>query len=314
MSQCIWCGASEADPVLQWQDRVEGRLHNYVRCRQCGVIRLDPRPSLEEAARNYPPTYEAFGDPRENWLFRLGRRRNWTRRIHALHRYLAVVPGDALDIGCATGEFLEVLQEQGWHVTGVEPNSVAAERACRRLGVEAVKQAPFEKVGFAQGSFDLITLWDVLNYLQDPPVALRRMHGWLRPEGLLALGVPNLGSWDARLFGQAWLGWDAPQHLYLIPDEALRAALTREGFQVIATRCLYGGYGSLIWGVESHLRKRCGNGRVGQALHQLVRMRPARYLFWPYFRLGEWVGRGPIQTYFCRPAGASAYSCGRRRR
>lgn len=299
MTACIWCGQEEADLLFSRRDRLGDEVFSYFRCAGCGLIRLEPRPSSAEMSRYYPEEYEAFQDRRENPLFRWGRRRLWHRRVQAIRRYLPQ-PGRALDVGCATGEFLEILRRQGWRVTGLEPNPQAAEQARRRLGAEAVQRAGLEEASFPQGSFELITLWDVLEHLENPPAALRRLSGWLHPDGLLALGVPNLESWDARLFGPAWIGWDAPRHLYLFPDATLREMLAAAGLFVLESPCLYGGYGPLILSLDFALQK---YGEKARLLRHLVALRPGRYLLWPYFFLAERLGRGPIRTYLCRRPG-----------
>lgn len=303
MSRCPWCGTTDGEVVVRRRDRLGGQFFSYLRCRHCGLICLESPLSLEERARYYPPTYEPYQEPRQNWLLRWGLRRYWLRRIRAVDDFLALTPGRVLDVGCATGQFLGMLQQRGWQVVGVEPNPGAAARTRERLGAGAVHERPFEQATFEPTSFDLVTLWDVLDHLQSPPSALLTLHGWLQPRGLLVLGVFDLASWDARLFGRAWLGWDAPRHTYLFPEETLRAMLKQAGFEVIATRSLYGGYGSLVTSLDTLLQERLGASWAGRVLRRLVGMRIWRYLLWPYFRLAEWAGRGPIRTYFCRPAG-----------
>jgi SAM-dependent methyltransferase len=301
MSQCIWCKSTETEYLLERKDCLGDQVFHYLRCRQCGLIRLDPFLSLGEKVRHYPPTYAAYQDQRESWLFRLGRQWYWWRRVHAVHRFLTIRRGAVLDVGCATGGFLAVMQKRGWQVTGIEPNLGAAARARQRLGSEAVQVVHLEEADFPPATFDLITLWDVLDHLQDPPMALRKMNGWLRSRGLLVVGVPYPRSWDARLFGPAWLGWDAPRHLHVFPEDTLQAILDGAGHQVIATCCFYGGYGSLVTSLDYALRERFGESYLGRLLRWVVGLRPCRYLLWPYFRLSEWAGRGPIRTYFCRP-------------
>jgi SAM-dependent methyltransferase len=250
----------------------------------------------------YPTSYEAYQDKKENWLFRLGRRRLWARRFRAVRRHFLVSNGSVLDIGCATGEFLAVLQKQGWHVAGVEPDPGAAIRARRRLNTDSIQSVFLKEAQFPDASFDLITLWDVLEHLPDPLVALRRLSKWLRSGGILAIGIPHLGSWDARLFGSAWIGWDAPRHLYLFPEDTLKGILAEAGLQPIEARCFYGDYGAFILSLDFALKERFGEGKGGRFLRRLTNLRPWRYLLWPYFRLAEWANRGPIRTYFCRHA------------
>lgn len=300
MTACIGCGREEAILLFPRRDRLGSETFHYLRCPGCGLIWLEPRPSLAELSRYYPEEYEAFQERRENPLFHWGRRRVWHRRLQAIRHYFPR-PGRALDVGCATGEFLEILRRQGWDVAGIEPNPRAAQQARARLGAEAIRVVPLEEAFFPPATFDLITLWDVLEHLADPLHALRRLASWLRPGGLLALGVPNLESWDAHLFGPAWIGWDAPRHLYLFPDSTLREMLSAAGLSILATSCLYGGYGPFLLSLDFALQERYGE--KGRLLRRLVALRPGRYLLWPYFFLAERLGNGPIRTYLCRCPG-----------
>ena len=298
--QCVWCGSGESAPVIVRRDRLGEEHFRYLRCGRCGLVRLETPFSWEEKARAYPLAYEAYQEAPENWLLRLGLRWYWSRRVWAMNRFFSRPPGVALDVGCATGGFLAALRERGWEVCGVEPHPEAAARAAAWLGTAAVRAAPLEAVDFPPASFDLVTLWDVLDHLPDPPAALRWITRWLRPGGLLVLGLPYLDSWDARLFGPDWLGWDAPRHLYLFPEATLREIVAGAGFRVIAARCFYGGYGSLVASLDMAVREHLGERWLGRFLRGLVRLRLWRYAGWPYFRLAEWAGRGPIRTYFCR--------------
>ncbi len=300
MTVCMGCGREEAILLFPRRDRLGSETFHYFRCPGCGLIRLEPRPAPAELSRYYPEEYEAFQERRENLLFRWGRRRLWHRRLQVI-RHSFPRPGRAFDVGCATGEFLEILRRQGWDVAGIEPNPRAAQQARARLGTEAIQVVSLEEASFPPATFDLITLWDVLEHLVDPLSALRRLAAWLRPGGLLALGVPNLESWDARLFGPAWIGWDAPRHLHLFPDSTLRKMLATAGLSILVTSCLYGGYGPFLLSLDFALQERYGE--KGRLLRRLVALRPGRYLLWPYFFLAERLGKGPIRTYLCQRSG-----------
>lgn len=298
MERCIWCHSEKKVLLLQRRDRLGEGVFAYLRCARCGLVRLEPQPTAAEMVRYYPQEYECFQEKTENWLFRRGRRRMWAGRLQAIRRYFPH-PGRVLDIGCAHGEFLEIMQQQGWEISGIEPHPPAAARAQARLGAAVVQTAALEEADL-DGPYDLVTLWDVLEHLPDPVAALERLAGALRPGGYLALGIPNLESWDAHLFGRSWIGWDAPRHLYLFPDATLREMLAAKRLQVVAVRCLYGGYGAFILSLDTALRERYGDGPAGRRLRRLAALRPGRYLLWPYFRLAETAGRGPVRTYFCR--------------
>ncbi len=292
LSSCPLCRDSRAVRLLERRDRLGTETFAYFRCTRCGLIRIAPRPAPEGLRRYYPAQYEAYQEAQEPWWQRWGRRRGWQRRIRFLRRHLPVRTGKVLDVGCATGEFLAEMQRLGWETWGLEPHPDAAARAQQKLCGGHVLSASLEEADLPASSFDLITLWDVLEHLPDPVHSLQKVVHWLRPRGLVALGVPHLESLDACLFGRHWIGWDAPRHLFLFPRTTLRNVASRVGLQEIARGCVYGGYGSFLLSLETLLQQ---TGH--EKLLRLARARVWRYLLWPYFRLAEACDRGPVCTY-----------------
>lgn len=243
---CALCGSGDAAPILQLGDlsyEVPGSFR-LVRCEHCQLIYVDPRPSPEELARYYPPEYSAFRKAIEDerwFLMRWMRRRNIRRRRRAVEAYTRHRPGQLLDVGCSTGIFLAEMRDAGWHVTGIETSSPAAEYARERFGLD-VMQGTLEGSRLPANSFDAITLWDVLEHTDSPLEALHAANQLLRPDGIVVATVPNYDSLDRRLFGPAWIGFDVPRHLTVFTPDTLSRSLLRAGFDVLHLRCDFGGY------------------------------------------------------------------------
>ncbi len=120
---------------------------------------------------------------------------------------------------------------------GIEPSATAANYA-RRFIDSTILTARFSEVDLPKSSFDVITMWNVLEHLDHPIDDLRRAHRTLKKGGWLVSSIPNLESWEARFFGSSWLGWDLPRHLYLFPRQLLLSILSTIGFQVKDVRCI----------------------------------------------------------------------------
>jgi hypothetical protein len=90
----------------------------------------------------------------------------------------------------------------------------------------------------------------VFEHLYTPITDLRKAHALLKPGGWLVIGLPNVESWEQRLFGKYWVGWDLPRHLYLFPQPALQAILNREGFRYKASRCISTSYSVLYYTLD----------------------------------------------------------------
>ena len=127
-----------------------------------------------------------------------------------------------LDAGAGKGRFVAHARAEGWDAQGIEPAA--------RGDAPHVERASLEDASFAPGSFDAITLWHVLEHLDDPAAALTRLHGWLAPGGVLLVGVPNLASLQARIGGPRWYHLDLPRHRTHFTAQGLARLLARTGF------------------------------------------------------------------------------------
>ena len=276
---CPLCGEPGAAPLLTGRDlmhRLPGQFP-LMRCQGCGLRYQNPRPGPAAIAAFYPDSYGSYASASAGLSARRGLagalvRRAQFGRVRRLERAVAALPSQPrrlLDIGCASGLFLEAAQRRGWAVAGVELNVRAAEAVSVRLGVP-VFAGPFERARYPDAAFDAVTLWDVLEHLHDPLAALREVRRVLRPGGALFVRVPNAASYVARLCGGYWSGYDLPRHLTHFTPRTLARALRAAGFIELVT--LYGS-GSTIGALHS-LRFWLDDGRLppGQAaaLHRAL--------------------------------------------
>ena len=207
-----------------------GRHHAIVRCNRCGLIYASPRGG-DEAIRQ---SYEAVVDP----LYveeRRGRVMTFERNFRPL---LALVTEPArprlLDVGCYAGVFLEIAASHGWDAWGVEPSVWAAEEA-RRRGLRVIT-GTLASANLAPGSFDVVTLWDVIEHLTDPKGELCRVNRLLKPGGIVCIHTIDIGSLMPRLLGPRW-PWLLEMHLYYFSRRTLAMLLQAVGFQVIRQFC-----------------------------------------------------------------------------
>jgi len=148
-----------------------------------------------------------------------GRKRTAQKHLQIVHRYAR--PGRILDVGCASGLFLSYALQEGWNVTGIEPNEKQCEEAQKKLkGKGEVQCSTLEKARL-EGGFDAITLWDVLEHVPDPRRFLHSCRCMLQANGHLFLNVPDLDSWEARLLGRRW-PLLLPEHLNYFNRKSLR--------------------------------------------------------------------------------------------
>ena len=138
-----------------------------------------------------------------------------------------------LDIGCGTGDFLQTVQRDAWSVFGIEPNERAREIANKKTkgSVSGVEQL----VKFKSHSFDVITLWHVLEHLPNLESQLSEFKRLLKPNGTLVIAVPNYKSYDALYYKDFWAAFDVPRHLWHFSQESMSKLVSTQNFKIIKT-------------------------------------------------------------------------------
>lgn len=236
--RCALCEGREARRLFA-HDAPDSLGHHVAQCQECSLAVVHPLPAQAEIPSFYGDVYYGpenakFGPVTEFfvYLFRLA-------RVRAL-RKAGIRRGAVLDIGCARGVSLTVLQRAGYEPWGTELSEDSARSARKAVGEDRVRVGPVEEVGFADGQFDAITAWQVFEHLRDPAATLDECRRILRPGGALILAVPNIESWQARFSREEWFHLDVPRHLFHFSPETLSEMLRRHGFEVeeISHYCL----------------------------------------------------------------------------
>lgn len=142
--------------------------------------------------------------------------------------------GDLLDIGSAMGFYLDYFKNHGWKVHGVEISEYAAKYAQNQLGIKDIFIGDINQASYASGSFDVITLWLILEHLVNPLETLKRIHDWLKKDGIIGLKVPTISGITGKLRPAFWFRKFHPQdHMVAFTIESLREMLERIGFEML---------------------------------------------------------------------------------
>jgi len=244
VATCDLCGGTRQRQVATYHEYLlfTGESFCLVRCEDCGLSFLNPRPTVRSIGFYYPPDYLAHREearPLRRWQSAVGAptaARPWGLRRLLLHIRQSMhwysIPrfeggGRALDIGCGSGKLLDTLRALGWDTHGVDPSAAALERARQRghdTTIGRAEDAP------PAGEYDLVYLWHALEHTHEPSRVLANVRAAMRPGGRFHLAVPNLRSFHARLFGRCWWSTDAPRHLYQFDRRTLRRYLEEAGF------------------------------------------------------------------------------------
>lgn len=217
---CPCCGQSSFTRWMQVPERSQAGASGYelLRCPSCSHTWLDNPPIPEEMSYYYGPNYHrAISHAGES------SNKRWIRQLRVISKYK--VDGCILDIGCSSGAFLGYLRGGPWKLHGIEPSLKTAERARAMTGAD-IFAGEVENATFAPNSFDVITCSDVMEHLYEPSEVFRKVQSWLKPGGIFYVFVPNIKSWEARIFRSYWYGLDLPRHLHHYSAESL-AGLAR---------------------------------------------------------------------------------------
>lgn len=187
------------------------------------MLYTNPQVPPSELWRFYPPTYAAhqgLDAPHR----RMRHKDVWDRLEPRGQNRL-------LDVGCGDGGYLLRQRSRGWTVTGIEP-SASAVAVARQRGLE-VFEGVLPGVDLAGRQFDVITLLGVLDHVPEPQRTLEAVRELLSPGGIVVISVPNAESAAARVFGEAWPGWDLPRHQNHFTPDTLRQMLQRAGLSPV---------------------------------------------------------------------------------
>jgi 2-polyprenyl-3-methyl-5-hydroxy-6-metoxy-1,4-benzoquinol methylase len=299
---CPLCGSTHYRRKRSGPDyfmRLPGTFH-LVECRVCGLLYQNPRPALAEIGRYYPNHYGSYDSAQAGLRGRRGMmgwilRRGQHKRCRLIERSVPAITGAPrrlLDVGCASGLFLEAMQGYaGWKVEGVELNQTAARATSARLGVP-IFAGPIEHAQFLEGSFDAITMWDVLEHLHNPVASLHEIRRILKPGGALFVRVPNAASYVARLCGRYWSGYDLPRHMTLFTPRTLAQALAHTGFDRTVSRYSSGSYLAALHSLRFAMDDRLASPSQTALIHRLLFHPVARAIAWLPFTLADRIADG----------------------
>lgn len=189
-----------------------------------------PRPALQ----NLPKYYES-----EDYISHTDGKRSLFEKAYHFIKNIALKnktdliaklqngKGDLLDIGAGTGDFLAAAKTAGWQVTGSEP-SEKARNIAKKKGIMLSENT----TDFQDQSFDVVTMWHVLEHVSDPTAQIKELKRLLKPNGSLIVAVPNFNSFDAKHYGMFWAAYDVPRHLWHFSKTAISKLFEAENMIV----------------------------------------------------------------------------------
>ncbi len=250
---CELCGTSVwTEHVRDVADYLTGETFSVRRCETCHLMVTEPMPGDDVIDRYYPPRYRT-----ERQKLSAGFRVR--RRASAVSDRPTGWPRRLLDIGCGSGDFALEMCRRGWETAVTEINPAVLE-GLRVHGIQAKPAAVAAREGFVE-PFDVITCWHVLEHVEHPLAVMKWARAHLKPDGTLQVAVPNIVSWQAKMFGRNWFHLDVPRHRYHFSPKTLTRLLHEAGFEIVAMSSFAVEYD--VFGVmQSGLNRLCRRSNV----------------------------------------------------
>ena len=231
--KCGICGGTAGEllfPAGDFNFHATEESFSIVRCTVCGTSQTVPRPPDNLLGRYYPASYYPTGGYDPAYYRRTIQ--PWQRdKLDVVRRFRQ--SGTLLDVGCGAGFFVREASKNGFSAQGVEFSREAVEFGMRQGDIR-LTEGDLLQTQFPHSSFDIVTLWQVMEHLPHPVEVVKRIRGLLKPGGILIVAVPNFDSVQARVFRSRWYHLEVPRHLYHFTPATLRRVLDAEGFDVLA--------------------------------------------------------------------------------
>ena len=213
---------------------VSGEEFELVYNSEFDFLETVPQPSLEKLPEYYKSEdYISHTDSKRNLfekVYHLVKRISLKQKIRLINSF-ALDDKNLLDVGCGTGDFLQIAKQNNWNVSGIEPNEQARNIANNKTDNSVFKVDQLLK--FEANTFDVITLWHVLEHLPNLEEHIAVFRKVLKPNGTLIIAVPNYKSYDAEYYKQHWAAFDIPRHLWHFSRASISKLVSKESLSVI---------------------------------------------------------------------------------
>lgn len=246
-TSCNNCGSTRADLVTTGSEHEYSNttddVFTVVRCLDCGLCYLNPRPDVSELSTIYPPNYYAYNlesgyddSQRENVYYKL----RYAAILKGLEGCLSFLPKSegpvrVLDIGCADGHILNWFKKVRTHdvlTYGIDMNEEAVEKA--RAAGHTAYAGRFEDVDLSDDYFDFVWASHVIEHVPDPRQFAHKVHEVLKPGGIFWFWTPNIASLDAKIFRhQHWGAYHFPRHWVFYDPASAKKLAELTGFELV---------------------------------------------------------------------------------
>ncbi len=231
---CPICEHDASGVLLSVKDyTVSNQIFELVKCNSCGFVFTNDPPNEFEIGKYYQSdAYISHTNSHEgffNKIYQSVRKLSIRQKLKLIQQFSHRHTGSVLDYGCGTGSFLHYMKDNGWNVTGIEPDPSAQEKASKLISEKILPPAALSAL--ESNHFDVVTLWHVLEHVHSLKNVIKELKRVLKKGSILVIAVPNHTSWDAQHYKEYWAAYDVPRHLYHFSPMTMHQLLKNAGFE-----------------------------------------------------------------------------------
>ncbi|HEX5150139.1 MAG TPA: class I SAM-dependent methyltransferase [Parafilimonas sp.] len=232
---CPACGSAEISFMLKAKDETVSAAYFEVwECNSCTLRFTQDVPDQKNIGKYYESSaYISHSNTSQgivNKLYHAVRSITLQSKRRLVEKSSGKKTGKLLDVGAGAGAFASTLEKNGWNVTGLEPDDTARANARKDFAIEL---QPTENLFLLQpNTFDVITLWHVLEHVHELHTYLDTFYSLLADNGTLIIAVPNYTSYDASAYSANWAAYDVPRHLYHFSPKSMASLLKAHQFKL----------------------------------------------------------------------------------
>ena len=236
---CPLCGGQHLEHALTCTDHyASGEKFEVVKCVHCGFLFTQNAPVEAEIGKYYETSdYISHSNTKEGLMNRVY---HWVRRYMLLRKAALVKrlsrleKGTLLDYGTGTGYFPHTMMKKGWTVKAIEKSAQARTFAIEHFNLKVDEEKSLKE--YEAESFDVITLWHVMEHLEHLNEMWQTLNGLLKKKGVLIVAVPNPTSYDAAKYKEWWAAYDVPRHLWHFSPATIQQFGAKHGFALEETK------------------------------------------------------------------------------
>ena len=239
---CPVCNSRKISPLLTVKDHTVSHKDFVIwQCGQCTLRFTQDAPAEDSIGAYYKAEeYISHTDTSKgfvNKIYKKVRQYTLKQKANLVIEETGVREGNILDFGCGTGSFVHVMKEKEWKVTGIEPDAGARKLAKELYNLDVLPATDFKNL--PSQSFDVITLWHVLEHIHDLHNYIEQFKKVLKDKGKVFIAVPNYNSSDADSYKLYWAAYDVPRHLYHFTPKSMAVLMQQHGLKIISMKPMW---------------------------------------------------------------------------